>query len=137
VAEVMSVEEEVLRRANVRARMVTTQTAEIEVDVEAVRRALRNLLRNAVEAGSRNITFRLDDHPHQLVISVEDDGPGLDPVSILRAFEPFYTTKAKGTGLGLAISRQELEESGAALQVRSAQGQGAVFSILLPRSAAG
>jgi signal transduction histidine kinase len=107
------------------------------VDVEAVRRALRNLLRNAVEAGSRNITFRLDDHPHQLVISVEDDGPGLDPVSILRAFEPFYTTKAKGTGLGLAISRQELEESGAALQVRSAQGQGAVFSILLPRSAAG
>jgi signal transduction histidine kinase len=137
VAEVMSVEEEVLRRASVRARMVTTQTAEIEVDVEAVRRALRNLLRNAVEAGARQITFRLDDHPHQLVISVEDDGPGLDSESIQRAFEPFYTTKAKGTGLGLAISRQELEESGAALQVRSAPGQGAVFSILLPRAPAG
>ena len=68
----------------------------------------------------------------RVVVSVTDDGPGMDADQLARIFEPFYTTKAKGTGLGLAISRQELEDIGGSLVCESAPGRGSTFRVTLP-----
>jgi signal transduction histidine kinase/HAMP domain-containing protein len=135
VAGVLRVEEEVLRRAGVRVAL--HGDAELgELDVDSLRRALRNLLRNAVEAGAHRV--RIDLHSEaaaqgrRLVVRVADDGPGMDPEEERRAFDPFFTTKAQGTGLGLAISRQELEDVGGGLRCETRQGAGSSFILTLP-----
>ena len=69
-----------------------------------------------------------------VVLSVLDSGPGIDPASIGRLFQPFYTTKAKGTGLGLSIVRRIVRECGGAIRVESSTGKGARFDVYLPES---
>ena len=137
--EVAQVEEEVLRRAGVevrvRPRAGYPQGGLWEIDADALRRALRNLLRNSVEAGAREVWVEVDlragPGPGTLQVDVWDDGPGMLPDEAARAMEPFFTTKARGTGLGLAISRQELEEGGGALRVLDG-GPGARLRVELP-----
>jgi signal transduction histidine kinase/HAMP domain-containing protein len=133
VRGVARLEEEGLRREGVVVEVCGAPTATVELDGDALRRALRNLLRNAVEAGARHIRFdvALTTSPAMLEVVVEDDGPGLGDGEEHAAFEPFYTTKAKGTGLGLAISRQELEDVGGTLTSEPKE-KGARFILGLP-----
>jgi signal transduction histidine kinase len=72
-------------------------------------------------------------------LTVEDDGPGIDPKIIGRLFEPFATTKevGKGTGLGLAVCRGLVESVGGTIALDASVTRGARFVIELPRSAAG
>jgi len=64
---------------------------------------------------------------------VGDSGPGIAPEIQERIFEPFFTTKAgQGTGLGLAIAHSLVTRHGGDLQVTSASGAGATFTIRLP-----
>ncbi len=65
-------------------------------------------------------------------INVRDKGPGLNAEQARRAFDPFYTTKAKGTGLGLPIARRIVEAHGGRVAVGEAAGPGAEFDITLP-----
>jgi signal transduction histidine kinase len=71
-------------------------------------------------------------------LSVQDDGPGLDPATRARVFEPFFTTKAegKGTGLGLSVVDGVVRAHGGFVEVISAPGQGATFAVWLPASGA-
>jgi signal transduction histidine kinase len=95
---------------------------------DALRGALVNLLRNAIEA-------RIDASPIEVAtqrsgtrarVEIADRGPGLDPSLVGRLFEPFQTTKPQGTGLGLSISRSAVEASGGTLAlVNRADGPGA------------
>ncbi len=69
-----------------------------------------NLVANAIDAaadGGRRVTVRVLEHEAEVVIEVDDDGPGVDP-SIATRIQPFATTKpsGRGTGLGLAITHQ-------------------------------
>jgi two-component system NtrC family sensor kinase len=68
----------------------------------------------------------------EIVISVADQGPGIEDVE--RIFEPYYTTKVKGTGLGLAIARQIIEEHQGRIAVDSRVGRGTTVRIRLPAS---
>ncbi len=130
--QIVSVEEEFLRRAGVHTAIQGTLGTIVDLDVDALSRALRNMVHNAVEADCTKLDIAVNTSDEGVEISVRDDGPGIDPDQLKRVFEPFFTTKAKGTGLGLAISRQELEDVGGQLRCSSQPGQGTTFCLYLP-----
>jgi PAS domain S-box-containing protein len=76
-------------------------------------------------------TRQLDD---SIRISIEDNGPGIDPENITRLFQPFFTTKevGKGTGLGLSICHGIITEHEGKIWAESRAGKGAIFYIELP-----
>ena len=69
-----------------------------------------------------------------VILTVEDNGPGLDPGHFESVFDPFFTTKepGKGTGLGLALSAQLVEGMGGEIEVGNRPEGGAVFTVRLP-----
>ena len=67
---------------------------------------------------------------------VEDNGPGLEPEALAKAFQPFATTKATGTGLGLAIVQKVIVSHNGLITAANRAEGGAQFRIRLPLSAA-
>lgn len=67
-----------------------------------------------------------------LLLTVEDNGCGMDEQIVSRIFEPFFTTKAKGTGLGLSVVYGIVRAHGGHISVKSGRGKGTRFSILFP-----
>jgi len=67
-----------------------------------------------------------------VLVAVRDSGPGLDPRSVDRVFDAFYTTKPQGLGMGLAISRSIVEAHGGRLWATANDGRGATFHFTLP-----
>jgi signal transduction histidine kinase/CheY-like chemotaxis protein len=67
-----------------------------------------------------------------VMLSISDNGSGIDSEAIAHIFEPFYTTKAQGTGLGLSTVHRIVKESGGDISVASAPGRGAMFTICFP-----
>ena len=89
---------------------------------------LLDILENSVRAGARVIAVGIaaDRAADRLVMTVEDDGPGL-PVSPERVLDPFFTTKEdKKTGLGLSLFRQAAEGAGGGLSVGRSETLGGV-----------
>lgn len=74
----------------------------VTTDAELVGQVLRNLLRNALEAGARRVALRVD----ATGVEVSDDGPGVGAEDAERVFDWFHTRRAQGTGLGLPLSRR-------------------------------
>lgn len=111
----------------------------VAADDGALEQVLVNLVANAIQAsptGSTVVISAFGD-ASLVYINVEDEGPGIDPTSVDRLFEPFYTTKAvgEGTGLGLAVSRSIVERFGGTLLLRNRARGGAVASVALPAGA--
>ena len=94
-----------------------------------------NLMKNAIEAvddgGNVRVTAAGEDRRVRIV--VEDDGPGMEPSTRERLFEPYFTTKDEGSGLGLPLVRHLTHRLGGELEVDSAPGEGTRFVVLLPR----
>jgi signal transduction histidine kinase len=67
-----------------------------------------------------------------VLITVRDSGPGVEPKSLDRLFDAFYTTKPQGMGMGLAISRSIIEAHGGRLWAMANASRGAVFRFTLP-----
>ena len=69
-----------------------------------------------------------------IVISITDDGKGMDARTVARVFDPFFTTKqdGRGTGLGLAITQTVVAQAGGFVTVESAPGAGTTFRLYLP-----
>nr|WP_232831421.1 HAMP domain-containing sensor histidine kinase [Pseudogemmobacter bohemicus] len=68
------------------------------------------------------------------MITLRDNGPGMEAAILERAFDPFFTTRGRegGTGLGLPICQNLITRQGGSLNVASRQGQGTSFRIFLP-----
>ncbi|WP_018291713.1 PAS domain-containing sensor histidine kinase [Verrucomicrobium sp. 3C] len=102
-------------------------------DPEQVRRALDNLLRNAIEAapGGTEVTLRARRTPEGLVFSVHDEGSGPPTRVREQLFEPFVTGRAGGTGLGLSIVREVASAHGGTARLLD-KGVGTTFELILP-----
>ena len=99
-------------------------------------RVFANLFENAIDAmhSGGQISIRLlPDGDKNIVVCVEDTGPGINPALRSRLFQPFVTAgKKNGLGLGLALSRQTLLDHGGDMWAE-ANGPGARFCLRLPK----
>jgi len=110
----------------------------LECVPEEFHQVLTNLVQNAIEAAPEEggrVSVRGSAEADLLVLSVKDNGPGIDPALQARLFTPFFTTKSpgRGMGLGLTITRRVVQGLGGTLQVSSPPGEGAEFTVRVPR----
>jgi PAS domain S-box-containing protein len=111
----------------------------IEADRIQLQQVILNLILNAVEAmsgideGAREMRISTErEASNGVLVIVRDFGPGLDPQSVDRLFEAFYTTKPDGLGMGLAICRSIIKAHGGRLWATANEPRGAVFQFTLP-----
>jgi PAS domain S-box-containing protein len=111
----------------------------IEGDRIQLQQVILNLILNAIEAmngvdeGAREIRISTGrEASNGVLVSVRDLGRGLEPHSVNRLFEAFYTTKPDGLGMGLAICRSIIEAHGGRLWATANELRGAVFQFTLP-----
>ncbi len=100
-----------------------------------LRQALLNLLINALEAmpeGGR-IEIEMEAGENEVRIDIRDSGPGILPRLKDRMFRLYTTSKAEGSGIGLYVTKSIIESHGGKIQLKSEPGQGACFSVSLPR----
>lgn len=102
-------------------------------DPDRLNQAVRNLTANAVRAAGRpdGVLLRLEERPGEAVITVEDDGGGIQEDMLPHIFDKFYKGAGGGSGLGLAIARQIVDHHHGLISVESQPGQ-TVFQIKLP-----
>jgi PAS domain S-box-containing protein len=125
----------------VRARLAEAPLI-IEGDCVQLQQVALNLILNAIEAmssvktGARDLLISTEQsQPDEVLVSVRDSGPGIDPKNLERVFETFYTTKSRGIGMGLSISRSIVAAHGGCLWADANVPRGAVFSFTLRRAA--
>jgi two-component system sensor histidine kinase RegB len=108
----------------------------VEVPRNPVAHAIRNVLKNALEAsaGAGDVQVRMTAHADDCCLEVTDRGIGMPPDVLDRAGEPFFTTKApgQGMGLGLFLSRVVFARLGGRLEIESAPGHGTTVRLYLP-----
>ena len=112
----------------------------VEIDETQFKQALMNLLVNARQVLKKGgvVTVRSRAGAGgEVVLEVQDDGPGIPADVADRIFEVFYSSRGGGTGLGLPIARQIVERHGGTIQLQTRAGQGATFLIRLPRRHSG
>jgi len=111
----------------------------VRVDPEQMRRALINLIDNAVAAmggtGELAVTAEPYSVPGSLRVVVADRGPGIPVAARDHLFAPSYSTKPRGTGLGLAIVQRVVIEHGGTIRVEDNPGGGARFVMEIPGTA--
>ena len=112
---------------------------EVSGDLGLLAQAVMNLIRNAVHAlqtrGGGNVWLEArPEGDDRLELWVADDGPGFDPQTIKRVFEPLFTTQSSGTGLGLALVRSVIERHSGFAIASNRDGGGASVSLNLPRA---
>ncbi|MCW8333889.1 sensor histidine kinase [Vibrio paucivorans] len=131
-----------LMAAQLKSNMVTLEiqlassSPVIEINPIQMEQVLINLITNAIQAmdgqDNKRIELTTKECDGQLIISISDNGPGIERDKIPHLFEPFYTTKKNGLGLGLSISQQILLAMGGHMEVSTSDLDGACFSISLP-----
>lgn len=138
---------ETTRRATVvaapqaRARNVEMETRlppklPMSMDASLVRRAIENLLLNAVEFAAQekagHVLVVLDKRGRDAILTVDDNGPGVPAAERDRIFKAYYSSKAGGTGLGLALVKQVFEAHGGTIRCEESPLGGARFMATLP-----
>jgi two-component system, NtrC family, sensor histidine kinase HydH len=115
-------------------RRIESPEATILVDPEQVKQVLINILINAIQAqpGGGEITILGNIEAGELVLSIQDRGPGMTPEQLDRIFDPFFTTRREGTGLGLSISFQLVKNNGGRIRATSEPGRGSCFHVSFP-----
>jgi two-component system sensor histidine kinase HydH len=125
---------------NVRIQLnLNSDSVETDVDPDRLTQCFLNLYLNALQAmengGQLTITSSTRGSGG-VAIDIKDNGSGISSDHLSKIFDPYFTTKSKGTGLGLAIVHKIIETHQGQVKVRSAIGQGTVFSIILPSKTA-
>jgi len=109
---------------------------EIKCKAGKINQVILNILSNAIDSinESGKIVITTKETNGNVVISVKDNGSGIDPEIQQRIFDPFFTTKAvgQGTGLGLSISYGIIQEHNGTIELKSEINKGTEFIITLP-----
>ncbi len=110
----------------------------VRADAAQLERAFANLLENASRySGGHPVSVRARRVGSRILVRVVDRGPGIDPATAGRIFEPFHRSRDdgsahRGSGLGLAIVRGFVEANGGKVSAESVPGQGTAFVVELP-----
>jgi|SRR5215467_5717802 len=110
----------------------------LQCDPAQIEQVLLALIVNSIDAmpkgGDLWVRSAIDKTGTAVVLTVRDDGTGIPPEILAKAFEPFVTTKEQGhgTGLGLAVSRGIVERHGGKIALQSELGKGTTITIMLP-----
>jgi PAS domain S-box-containing protein len=105
-----------------------------------LQQVILNLVLNASDSMSgvndrpRRLVIRTEREDDRARLTVQDVGVGIEPYSMEKLFEPFYTTKSGGMGIGLSVSRSIIESHHGRLWATLNDGPGAAFSFSIPRS---
>ncbi len=101
---------------------------------DSLQAALMNLVKNALEAMERGgqLWARTYSTRGGVALDLIDTGCGVDDVTVLHMFEPFYSTKDEGSGLGLPTARKIIEAHGGRISVQSEVGRGTKFTLEFP-----
>jgi signal transduction histidine kinase len=109
------------------------------VDPAQVAAALSEVISNAIQAtddkkGQIDIHGAFDPYSHRVVLTIADNGCGMDEATLKRAFDPFFSSRPAGRrrGMGLAKSLRWIESSGGSIKMDSRPGQGTQTIVLLP-----
>ncbi len=112
---------------------VDPQNMAAHIDSELIQQVLINLIKNAIQAFEnveREKTIEMkafQDDKNRVVISVKDNGSGIDEEAQNKIFIPFFTTKKKGSGIGLSLSRQIMRQHKGSISVKSQVKEGTEF----------
>lgn len=105
----------------------------LNCDKNSLTAVFTNLIINSIQAmdykGELNIRFI--DNSDQVIIEIEDSGPGISIKPLNKIFDPMYTSKQDGTGLGLVICKNNVEQHGGSIDV---QINPTIFKIILPKT---
>ena len=148
VSEVVDLMAHELRKhgIEIRNQLTTAIPVKIKAQTEPLHQVLLNLLVNSVHAiesamksgrvSGHYIRIFAEDLGTEWVLSVEDTGCGISEANLKNLFKPFFTTKdiGVGTGLGLVTSYRIVESWGGSMRVKSTEGVGTEFQILLPKT---
>ncbi|SHH72833.1 Histidine kinase-, DNA gyrase B-, and HSP90-like ATPase [Chryseolinea serpens] len=104
----------------------------LSADKNMIEQVLINLIRNAIQAFEDQEEKKIEikvfvNEKSRAVISVKDNGTGIDPEAMEKIFIPFFTTKKSGSGIGLSLSRQIMRVHQGTLTVKSTVGKGTEF----------
>ena len=107
---------------------------DIKLDLEGIRRVLINLVENAIDAAGADsqIIIQTRTTEDRVLLSIMDEGPGVQQTDRERIFEPYISGKQEGTGLGLAMVKTIVQEHWGRITVSDSPSGGARFDIELP-----
>jgi len=126
------------KKISFRAELVA-QPAIIRANRAQIGQLVMNLITNAAEAvgdGPGSVLVATQNRRNQgrdfVALTVNDTGRGMNPKTVARIFDPFYSTKGPGRGLGLAAVQGIVRSASGELSVKSALGEGSTFEVILP-----
>lgn len=159
--EVLELLENQLKKNNIRVSTKFAKLPKVNGDSGQLSQSFLNIVLNAVQAMTNGgeliiksdvghviqlgnigkegfIPSKLPENPRSqekvptVFIEITDSGPGIPEEVMKNMFDPFYTTKADGTGMGLPITLRIIEDHKGSIKVRSQQGKGSTFIIMMP-----
>jgi len=115
---------------------IKLKEAYILADKDQLLRTLNNIIKNAIQAthekGNPLIEISLAQVKNHYVLSIKDNGIGIEKDKLEKIFEPNFTTKSSGTGLGLALAKNSVEQMHGKIEVKTKVGEWTTFIIHFP-----
>jgi len=139
IKESLSLVQQTSKYKNISIRILNMDNIIAQGDRAQLQQVLINLLINAIQASEKNgqIVVGIQTHKNTLIISVRDEGSGIDSELLDKIFDPFFTTKSEGqgSGLGLSISLGIMESHQGNLIITNNQDRGVTATIQIPINA--
>jgi len=135
IKDIITLIQEPAKKKGIKIKMGIEEKVEFTGDAEEIKRAILNIVLNAIESVSERtgkVEVNLRREEKEILIEVGDNGPGISEEIKDKIFEPYFTTRRGGTGLGLYIAKKIIKDYNGRIVLKSTPGTGSVFTIHLP-----